>query len=232
MKLLITSPWQISITVLILTAGIAFTVIYIHYIQCSAAERAIQAKSPAGLTIVLDKHPELLNRPNKKNGFTPLHLAVMANQTNMVELLLARGAALDAADRYGLTPLHKAAAFNRLEFARMLMDNGADPQAFGLKYGLIRVAPIHLAAEAGFTGMVRLFLDQGVDINLRTQGKNQVTGLHMAAAKGQAEVVELLLKAGADVNARDAAGKTPLHWARIADQEEVAGMLKIYDGIE
>jgi ankyrin repeat protein len=114
----------------------------------------------------------------------------------------------------------------------MLLDKGAEPRAFGLKYGLIRVAPIHLAAEAGFGAMVQLFLDRGVDINLRTQGTNQVTCLHMAAARGQAEVVELLLKAGAEVNARDAYNQTPLAWARRAGQEEIISMLKIYDGVE
>ncbi len=232
MKLVIISARHIPFVVLLLAAGVAFAALYMRYVQSSAAERAIQSQSLSELTSTLAKHPELLNKPNKSSGFSPLHLAVMANQSNMVALLLAKGADVNARDRYNMTPLHKAVAFNRLEFAGMLMDKGADPLAFGRKYGLIRVAPIHLAAEAGFTEMVRLFLDRGVDLNLRTQGTNQVTCLHMAAAKGQPEVVELLLKAGADVNARDSNGATPLYWARIAEQTEICEMLKIYDGIE
>ncbi len=232
MKLAILSSRQLPLAFLILAAALAFSFFYTRHIQTTAAERAIRSGSVARLAAALDRRPALLDQRNRKTGLAPLHLAVMANRSEMVDLLLARGADVNAGDRRGQTPLHKAAAFNRLAFAEALMDRGADPLAFGIKYGLIRVAPIHLAAEAGFSEMCRLFLDRGVDVNLRTRGRNEVTALHMAAAKGQAAVVELLLKSGADVNARDTEGHTPLHWARVAEQDEVAAMLRIYDGIE
>lgn len=223
---------QMPILIMIAAIAVAFVMIFNRYVQTSAAERAVRKKSFSKLTKIIDRHPELINKPNRKNGFTPLHWAVMSDQTNMVKFLLAHGANANATDLYGLTPLHKATAFNRTTIARILTDQGADPHAFGVKYGVIRVAPIHLAAEAGYADLVKLFLDLGVDANLRTKGKNRVTPLHMAVAKGRADVVELLLKSGADVNARDVQNKTPLAWATAAQQLEVADMLRIFGGTE
>lgn len=200
--------------------------------QTTDAEKAVQEKSLTRLAEVINRHPALINKPDKDNGFAPLHWAVITHQTNMVAFLLAKGARVNATDLYGMTPLHKAAAFNDKAIAEMLLAHGADPLAFGAKYGVIKMAPIHLAAESGYTDLVELFLDDGVDVDLATRGKNLVTALHIAAAKGRAAVVELLLKSGAQVNARDIKGETPLHWAIAADQKEVADMLRIYDGVE
>jgi ankyrin repeat protein len=211
---------------------VAFVTILNKCTQTTDAEKAVQDKSLTRLTEVIRRHPELIDKPDKDNGFTPLHWAVITHQPNMAAFLLAQGAQVNAVDLYGMTPLHKAAAFNEKAIAEMLMAYDADPLVFGAKYGVIQMAPIHLAAESGYTDLVELFLDYGVDVNLTTRGKNRVTPLHIAAAKGRADVVELLLKSGAQVNARDAKGETPLHWAVAAEQKEVADMLKIYDGTE
>jgi len=223
---------RMPIVILIVAVAVIFVTIFNRYAQTTAAERAVRSKSYSRLTEIIARNPGLANKPNRKNGLTPLHWAVMNDQTNMVEFLLAHGANASAPDLYGMTPLHKAASFNRLALAKMLIAKGADPRTFGIKYGAIQVAPIHLAAEAGSADIVKLFLDLGIDINLRTEGKNRVTPLHMAAAKGRAGVVELLLKSGADVNARDVKNTTPMHWAITADQKETADMLKIYGGVE
>lgn len=232
MRLTEISSKQLPLLIVIFAVVAAFVTIFNKFVQTTDAANAIKKRSLPTLMDIINRHPDLINTPDKKYGFSPLHWAVMGHQTNMVKFLLSRGADVNATDRYGMTPLHEAVAFNGEGIARMLAAQGANLQAFGIKYGVIRVAPIHLAAEAGFPDLVQLFLDLGVDINLRTQGKNQVTPLHMAAAKGRADVVELLLKAGADVNARDTKNETPLRWAIVADQKEVADMLKIYDGTE
>jgi hypothetical protein len=65
------------------------------------------------------------------SGVTPLHLAVFADQAEIAEFLIDRGASLGAraGDEHGGTPLHWAAALGRVEMARRLIDAGADVNA-------------------------------------------------------------------------------------------------------
>jgi ankyrin repeat protein len=55
-------------------------------------------------------------------------LAVLADQSEIAEFLIEKGANLDARakDEHGGTPLHWAAALGRIEMARRLIDAGAD----------------------------------------------------------------------------------------------------------
>ena len=65
------------------------------------------------------------------SGATPLHLAVLADQGEIAECLIVKGADLNAKakDEYGGTPLHWAAALGRIEMARRLIEAGADVNA-------------------------------------------------------------------------------------------------------
>ena len=54
------------------------------------------------------RHPQHVNRRDKQNGMTPLHLAVMGNQANLAEYFLAHGADVNARDVKEQTPLHWA----------------------------------------------------------------------------------------------------------------------------
>ncbi|GAA6054535.1 hypothetical protein JCM3770_005834 [Rhodotorula araucariae] len=57
---------------------------------------------------------------------TLLHLATVLGFHRLVAFLLARGVALDAADRNGYTALHFAALYGRVSIARQLVDAGAN----------------------------------------------------------------------------------------------------------
>lgn len=188
--------------------------------------RAILNGHDAMAEETLTAHPDLLNRRDKDNGFTPLHWAVIAGRTNLVFWLIGKGADINAADPAGMTPLHKASVFNRLTCAEALVTAGADVSAFGRKYGALWLAPIHLAAEDGHAEMIKFLLDHGADVNTPTEGANRITPLHMAAAKGQVTAVETLIAAGADINAGDLAGKTPLTWAVESEQPTTADVLR------
>ena len=114
---------------------------------------------------------------------------------------------------------------------KLLLSKGADSDIMGVKWGVFRMTPLHLAAEAGFPDVVEILLSSGADINSRTGGTNSVTPLHIAAGRDHWHVTELLLKNDAEVNAKDSNGKTPLEWAVSSGYDEVADLLRLYGGI-
>jgi ankyrin repeat protein len=59
----------------------------------------------------------------------PLHSAVARQSRNLVELLLARGADVNAKQQAGYTPLHGAAAAGERELCELLLRHGADRAA-------------------------------------------------------------------------------------------------------
>ena len=65
-----------------------------------------------------------------RDGATPLPWAAWAGHKQVVELLIAKGADVNAkVDRHGMTPLHYAASRGHKEIAELLIANGADVNA-------------------------------------------------------------------------------------------------------
>lgn len=64
-----------------------------------------------------------------RTGWTPLHYAASGSQTALVNLLLDRGAAIDARSPNRSTPLMMAARYGASESAELLLARGADTRA-------------------------------------------------------------------------------------------------------
>ena len=60
----------------------------------------------------------------RRNGETPLHDAAYGGQKEIVELLIAEGADVNAKDRGGETPLDGAIKYKRTETADLLRKHG------------------------------------------------------------------------------------------------------------
>ena len=63
-----------------------------------------------------------------KPGWTALHYAASGSETPIVQLLLERGAAIDARSPTGMTPLMMAARYGAPDSASLLFQRGADAQ--------------------------------------------------------------------------------------------------------
>ncbi len=74
---------------------------------------------------------------------------------------------------------------------------------------------VHLAAKNGHTGMLKVMIEKGVNINLTQDEPAEagVTPLHHACAQGHVDVVKLLIAAGADDTLKNIKGETPAHYA-------------------
>jgi ankyrin repeat protein len=100
------------------------------------------------------------------DGFTPLHFAAFFGRESAVELLLARGADVNARGRGWMTgtPLHSAVSQSEASIGERLLRAGADPnlkQAAGW-------TPLHAAAQNGDLVSVALLLEAGADPHATT----------------------------------------------------------------
>ena len=73
------------------------------------------------------------------------------------------------------------------------------------------ISPLRLAAQHGFTEIVKELLQNGADVN--KQDTDSFTALHAAAQDGYRETIKELLTNGADTEVKDVIGRTALRLA-------------------
>ena len=106
-----------------------------------------------------------------------------------LELLLSRGADLNAAMKAGHTLLVVALTEERPNLARYLLEKGIDPNRHGPE-GI----PLAIAASHGDVPLVKLLLAKKANPNAKTsQG---LTALKIATLQKHAEVIQILKAAG------------------------------------
>lgn len=79
--------------------------------------------------------------------------------------------------------------------------------------------PLHLAARANQTDIVRILLRNGASVDARA--REEQTPLHVASRLGNGDIVMLLLQHGANIDATTKDLYTPLHIAAKEGQDEV-----------
>jgi RNA polymerase sigma factor (sigma-70 family) len=152
---------------------------------------------------------------NPDRGGTALTWAAWLNDAETVQILLDRGAKVDAADDRGQTALHMAVEWGA-GITKLLVDKGADVNA-RTKSG---ATPLMLAAagnqpEGAQPEVVRMLLEKKADVNARDDAGR--TPLMYAAENGRLENAKLLLSEGADVRRKDKQGHTALDLVKPAD---------------
>ncbi|VDL77358.1 unnamed protein product [Nippostrongylus brasiliensis] len=108
----------------------------------------------------------------------------------IVNLLVSRGAQVDAADTYGMTPLHYAAMKDNGSAARALIRNHANVNAKTIK----GTTPLLTACVYGSDDIITLLLSSGADCSFTDNRMNSV--YHIAALHGRIDSLKLLLQYG------------------------------------
>ena len=83
----------------------------------------------AGVQAELDKGVDVDESDDSWPGMTPLHYAADEGHTEVVELLIANGADMNAKDEDESTPLHLAAYWGGKDIVELLIAAGADVNA-------------------------------------------------------------------------------------------------------
>ena len=104
-------------------------------------------------------------------GDTPLHQAVRFGHTEVMQLLIARGANPEISNLDGRTPLHLAAERGHLAAVKLLLEAEVALEV----HDTFGAAAIHLAAANGHTATVAVLLDKGADAD-------QASGVTRAAS--------------------------------------------------
>ncbi|XP_052863840.1 uncharacterized protein LOC128270477 [Anopheles cruzii] len=186
----------------------------LHY--CSSAQDIAAAASVAMVA------PELIESADE-DGFTPLHLAVIQGNLQLVNLLLANGADVNALDNEGHSVVHWATVCGEGEALRAVLAAGADVSTPDINGG----SPLHYAAQmcgANYEGKTprasaKLALEilgtllSHPDTAGEVEDKDGRQPLLWAASAGSAKAVLALIKAGAHVESADKDGLTALHCA-------------------
>jgi ankyrin repeat protein len=153
------------------------------------------------------------------SGCMPLHAAAENGSTAVAQLLLQRGAPINACDRDGATALHRAAYWGQHEMIGLLLEHGADPSA--CDHDLM--TPLHNAAIRGMSQVARGLMAAGSPVDAGDESGD--TSLHLACLYGHIDTVKALLSYNASVNARNKDNLTALHNAAAFGHSQTAAIL-------
>ena len=201
--------------------GLIMVLMAISFVFSDKIHEAVKKDDMGKIKMILEENPELLDSLDK-NGFTPLHWAVIYGRKDMIEYLIGKGAdirGLKEALR-GWTPLQSALFAYNNEVSDLLVVHGALEELEneeGLTY-------LYLAASSGNVSIISQLIKK--EIPIAVKNKYGDTPLHKAAGKGQIEAAEILLASGADINAQNIKGEAPIHIAKLSGQEEMAAFLE------
>lgn len=125
--------------------------------------------------------------------------------TQVVKLLLERGANCEAFSVNGMTPLICASLIGRLDLVDLLLEAKASINSRCENGNTALI----FAAGVGNVDVVQALLERGADVAVDVRGKAGDTALILAAKCGHDDVIKALLRYG-DINARDDYGGTAL----------------------
>ncbi|KAI9888557.1 MAG: hypothetical protein M1814_006827 [Vezdaea aestivalis] len=216
--------------------------------------RPLQAAASQGLTHVLEKLLEAKHDLSESDGTfkTPAHWASKTGHMSSLQLLMSKGASVNARSKDNFTLLDVACEYGHESIVKMLLEQGCDinTKGFGGSTALSTSArmgkekivqyllqlgadwntvtdygesPLFLAALTGRDTLVELFIELGSDVHSKNECGNSI--IHAAAYFGHSKVVALLLDAGADINAKSASQETPLFLACCQGHSDVIELL-------
>uniref|UniRef100_A0A1A8N2G5 non-specific serine/threonine protein kinase n=1 Tax=Nothobranchius pienaari TaxID=704102 RepID=A0A1A8N2G5_9TELE len=192
-----------------------------------------------------------VNQPNK-HGTPPLLIAAGCGNVQIIEVLMRKGADIQANDKTGANAVYHAARHGHVDTLRFLHDNrcpldvqdkcGETALHVAARYGNVDVVsylcsirsnpnltdleketPLHCAAWHGYSAVARALCQAGCLVDAKN--REGETPLLTASARGFVDIVECLVEHQADLEARDKDDHTALHLAVRRCQVEVVRCL-------
>ncbi|XP_078005643.1 ankyrin repeat and SOCS box protein 3 isoform X4 [Phascolarctos cinereus] len=138
---------------------------------------------------LLLRHGADVNGSHSMCGWNALHQAAFQEYTELIKLLLKKGANKECQDDFGITPLFVAAQYGKLESLNVLISSGADVNCQAMD----KATPLFIAAQEGHINCVELLLSKGADPNLYCNEDKWQLPIHAAAQMGHIRILDLLI---------------------------------------
>ena len=167
-----------------------------------------------------------VNLRDPDSGTTALDHAVRNGNSEMVQLLLSRGADVNAAAEDGYTPLMQLGEDATPDLLWDLINAGAKLN-HKTSYGNTALMS---AVSRNNPDIVKALLEAGADVNATNE--DGMTALMMAASDGRVNNVRLLVLAGAKIDACDSEGKNALMHAIENEHRAVIRFLRSKGAVE
>ena len=177
-----------------------------------------EKESIACVDKILGLQPELLNKKDDE-GYTPLHLAVIAGNKPVIKYLISRGADVNAVDNERHSALHWAIVCGELDALDLLHEAGADPGlpdnhgALPIHYAVQMCSPGHNTRDKEMVCQLGLKKLLSWKIDITVKDKEGRDPLLWAASAGSLFAIKVLISQGARVTSEDKDGLTSLHCA-------------------
>ena len=197
----------------------------------------INSKDPSGmpaLFIAVEKNQLsatkflLENGANVNTSYNDdfvLTWATFNNYTDIVRLLIEKGANIECYNPVGCTPLI-IASYGNYEICEFLIQNGADVNARRTKGSNKDWTSLMYASYDSKLDIMKLLLENGALIDIRTPSLH--SAYLIAAQHGTPDAVELLINNGAELNCTDSDGDSALICAAKYEQTDNIKLLIEY----
>ena len=151
---------------------------------------------------------------------TPIHWASSRGKDEVIKLLIARGADINASDKEGATVLMVAWMTKNPTTINLLLKHGADVNIKDKEgWSILR----HAVGE-GNGELVKTLITYGADINSKARDGSSVL-IYAAGTEANIKIVNTLIAHGADVNTEDDDGWSPLMYAAGSGNIEIVKTL-------
>ncbi|XP_059066953.1 protein VAPYRIN isoform X1 [Cryptomeria japonica] len=156
-----------------------------------------------------------------EHDLTPLHIAAIRGNSEIVQDLLDSGAIVDAKNSTQKSPLLEAAFHGHVETVKTLLSSGANTEIADARGH----TALHVAASGNYVQILNFILFSGANINAQDiEGK---TPLYLSVIDRHLESVQLLVGAGANVDAKDKDGWTVIHCAAACGYLDIIKVLLV-----
>lgn len=170
------------------------------------------------INLLLDRHLFDLETKTPANA-TPLCIAIVRRKLNAAELLLKRGANVNALLSHNLTPLHIAAERGEPTIVQLLLNFKANANAITDS----GESPLHLAAKSNAQRAAQVLINFNAAMNVTDSKGN--TPLHVAAQHNATDVVKVLLQNRANLSIQNNDKQTFIEVASKNNKSETLNFL-------